>query len=355
MTPEAWGCPRKPLKNKNSLHLYFRFLFAYDASAMSLPLALPRPVSPDPSTALPSAPSARLGTSSLGTSRAIFTLPLRRLLGRLPGQPGLWVLREGKRTESFGGALGAARLRPQGHGGHPEASGRLAPPSAGLAHYFLLGALLRGERALFLDAANCFNPHRLAEMIARVNERRQGSSPCPTQAAEELLARVRLSRAFTCFQLAELVERVPAAARRWNARCVFVTGVPEIFDDEELEAAEARRVFLRALEGMRRWRAGERNLKLSTLVFTPVFTQPRALHRWLAAQLERTADGVFRFKETPQGLAVRGGEKLPALCAFSATSACPACPERSRGKRRRRAPLRLTILCETSVSSGPLW
>jgi len=199
---------------------------------------------------------------------------------------------------------------PYPSGGRTQ-SARLAPPTAGLAHYFLLGALLRGERALFLDAANCFNPHRLAEMIARLNERRQGARPCPTQATEELLARVRLSRAFTCFQLAELVERVPAAARRWGARCVFVTGVPEIFDDEELEAAEARRVFSRALEGMRRWRARERDLQLSTLVFTSVLTPLRTLRRWLGAQLERAADGVYRFEETPEGLAVRGGKVVP--------------------------------------------
>jgi hypothetical protein len=192
-------------------------------------------------------------------------------------------------------------------GGHPEASARLA-------HYFLLSALLRGQRALFLDAANCFNPHRLAEMIRRVNERRQGPRPCPTQAPEELLARVRLSRAFTCFQLAELVERVPAAARRYAARSVFVTGVPEIFDDEELEAAEARRVFARALAGMKRWCRDERGLQLSTLVFTSVFTQARPLHRSLGAQLERAATGVFRFEETPAGLAVRA-EKTFRLSA----------------------------------------
>jgi len=272
---------------------------------MSLPLALPRPV-----------------------SSAGFTLETRRLLARLPGVRGLWVMRpsyaqgatEGEvrlRPGSYGGqaqtppVTGQARLRPGGYGGQ----------AARLAHYFLLGALLRGERALFLDAANCFNPHRLARLCLMSYGgqaemmRRLGRQP------EELLARVRLSRAFTCFQLAELVERVPAAARRWGARCVFVTGVPEIFDDEELEAAEAQRVFLRALEGMRRWRVVERDLQLSTLVFTSVLTPLRTLRRWLEAQLERAADGVYRFEETPEGLAVRGREKLPALCASSATSA----------------------------------
>ena len=241
--------------------------------------------------------------------RTGFTLETRRLLGRLAGQRGLWVLREGLHTENAQTARGKPLPYPSGKATGSEGYGgqaaRLAPPTARLAHYFLLAALLRGERALFLDAANCFNPHRLTAMIARVNERRQGASPCPTQAPEELLGRVRLSRAFTCFQLAELVERVPRCAGRYGARCVFVTGVPEIFDDEELEANEARRVFLRALGAMRRWRANERGLPLSTLVFNAVLTPLRAPRRWLETQLARAADGVFRFQETPEGLAVR--------------------------------------------------
>ena len=266
-------------------------------------------------------------TSVSAAGRAGFTLETRRLLGRLPGQRGLWVVREGLHTENAQMARGKPLPYPSGKATGSEVYGGQA---ARLAHYFLLGALLRGERVLFLDAANCFNPHKLAALIARVNElrttgeqkHRAGASPAPTQACtEELLGRVHLSRAFTCFQLAELVERVPAAARRLGARCVFLTGVPEIFDDEELEASEARRVFLRALGAMRRWRANERELQLSTLVFNAILTPLHARRRWLETQLERAADDVFRFQETPQGLAVRGRENFPALCAPSATSA----------------------------------
>ena len=257
---------------------------------MSLPLALPQPV------------------SSPG-----FTLETRRLLARLPGERGLWVMQEAH--EQVQTARPEASPYPNGGG----------TQAARLAHYFLLAALLRGERALFLDAANCFNPHRLARLCSMSYGGQAEMIRRPGRQPEELLARVRLSRAFTCFQLAELVERVPAAAQRWGARCVFLTGVPEIFDDEELQEAEARRVFLRALAGMRRWRSYDRGLPLSTLVFTAVLTPlrpaPSGPQRWLAAQLQRAADGVFRFEKTPAGLAVRGGGKFPTLCAPSATSA----------------------------------
>jgi hypothetical protein len=153
--------------------------------------------------------------------------------------------------------------------GHPQST-RLAPHLSassgytltgqspvqkvtGLAHYFLTTPLLRGETVLVLDAANSFNPHRLASLARR----RGSSTPSGMNAAtlaKAYLERVRLSRAFTCFQLAELIERTPAAARRTGARRVVLTGVPDIFDDEELSDAEARAVFRRALARLRGWK-----------------------------------------------------------------------------------------------------
>lgn len=137
------------------------------------------------------------------------------------------------------------------------------------------------------------------------------------------LERVRLSRAFTCFQLAELIERVPAAARRTGARRVVLTGVPDIFDDEELSDVEARAVFRRALARLRGWKPPV----LTTLVFSDrseAETLPQALRslaegslskgaarpvRPLRAQLERElfrqADGVYRLEESAAGLWLR--------------------------------------------------
>ncbi|MFQ5724559.1 MAG: hypothetical protein ACE5G6_08690, partial [Terriglobia bacterium] len=151
-----------------------------------------------------------------------FTGPARRLLWTLTRRPGLVVV-----------------------SGHPE--------SSRLSHYFLAAPLLRGEAVLFLDAANCFNPYRL---VAFANQCRRPP--------REFLERVRVSRAFTCFQLAELVERTPAAARRFRTRRIVLTGVPDIFDDEELAPTEAKNVFRRALEQLRRWP----QQKLTALVFS---------------------------------------------------------------------------------------
>lgn len=230
--------------------------------------------------------------------RAGFTRETQRLLGQLPGRPGLWVVREGVHAAE----APTARVTSASLG----TSKPLPYPSAGraarLAHYFLLAPLLRGETVLFLDAANCFNPHRLARLCSMSYGRQARRGPEP----EEFLERVYLSRAFTCFQLAELIERTPAAARCYRARLVALTGVPDIFDDEELAAAEARRVFLRSLACLRKWPA----MRLTGLVFSGECVQCRPLRSWLEQQLGRAASGVYRFEESDLGLCLRPG-KLP--------------------------------------------
>jgi len=193
-----------------------------------------------------------------------FTSQARSLLGQLSRRRGLLVVH-----------------------GHPQGSR--------LAHYFLAGPLLRGEAILFLDAANCFDPHRLAAFAQRCRR-----SP------EEFLERVHLSRVFTCFQLAELIERTPAAARRYRAQRVFLTGVPDIFDDEELSAAEVRQVFRRSLERLRRWPSAV----LTALVFSDASARPRPLRHGLDWQLQRQATAVYRLEEGAAGLGLRAEKDL---------------------------------------------
>jgi len=189
-------------------------------------------------------------------------------------------------ARSLLGALSRRRGLVVVHG-HPQGSR--------LAHYFLAGPLLRGEAVLFLDAANCFDPHRLAAFAHRCRR-----SP------EEFLERVHLSRAFTCFQLAELIARTPAAARRYRVQRVLLTGVPDIFDDEELPAAEVRQVFRRSLEQLKRWPPAV----LTALVFSDASARPHPLRHWLDRQLQRQATAVYRLEEGAAGLCLRAEKDL---------------------------------------------
>ena len=189
--------------------------------------------------------------------------------------------------------------------------------SSRLSHYFLAAPLLRGETVLFLDAANCFDPYRIVALARK--ERRF---------PPDVLRSIRVSRAFTCFQMAELIERTAAAARGYGARCVVLTGFPDIFDDEEISAAEAKSVFTRALVVLRGWRAQ----RLAALAFSDLSPQPTPLRAWLARRLAREATAAYRFVETPTGLALR------LVCHAEPAAA----GEASQVKSRSFAPLRMT-------------
>ena len=80
--------------------------------------------------------------------------------------------------------------------------------TARLSHYFLPRLLLQGKRVLMLDGANCADP-RLLERLAR-----QRRVPF-----EQFSRQIQIARAFTCFQLTELIARVPRLLRTFPPSC----------------------------------------------------------------------------------------------------------------------------------------
>lgn len=238
-----------------------------------------------------------VGTLAVSVPPPVFAREARRLLWTLTAQPGLVVVRPSAWPPPSGG-----RLRASGH-----------LQSSRLAHYFLAAPLMRGEAVLFLDAANCFDPYRL---VAFAHQCRR--SP------QEFLQQVHISRAFTCFQMAELIERTLAAARRYRARRIFLTGFPDIFDDEELSVAEAQRVFRRSLAVLRGWPAE----RLTALAFSDAGPRPSPLGHWLRRQLAAPATSVYRLDETPEGLCLRA-EKQSKRESHSSLRTLRLCGEKS--------------------------
>ena len=117
--------------------------------------------------------------------------------------------------------------------------------AARLSHYFLPTLLLEGKRVLMLDGANCADP-RLLERLAR--QRR---------VSFELFSRqIRIARAFTCFQLSELIARVPRLLEDFPAQVLVVTAFPELYYDEDVRDWNARVAFEQALANLRRWARG---------------------------------------------------------------------------------------------------
>ena len=108
-----------------------------------------------------------------------------------------------------------------------------------LSHYFLPRVLLEEKRILYLDGANQISPLLIARFA-----RERGLEPSAFNTL------IRVSRAFTCFQLTELIRRVPKVLGAFAADVLIVTALPDLFFDEDVRDREARASFEHALEGL---------------------------------------------------------------------------------------------------------
>jgi len=113
---------------------------------------------------------------------------------------------------------------------------------ARLSHYFLPRLLMQGKRVLFLDGANSADP-RLIARFAR--ERRVPFAQFNQQ--------IEIARAFTCFQLTELIARVPQFLENFPAEALIVTAFPDLYYDEDVRDWDARIAFEQGLANLRRW------------------------------------------------------------------------------------------------------
>jgi hypothetical protein len=113
------------------------------------------------------------------------------------------------------------------------------PEMPRLSHHFLPRIFLNQGRALYLDGANQISPLLIARFA-----RERGLDPSAFNTL------IRVSRAFTCFQLTELIRRVPKALGAFAADVLIVTALPDLFFDEDVRDREARASFEHALEGL---------------------------------------------------------------------------------------------------------
>src|ERR1700676_1322529 len=86
------------------------------------------------------------------------------------------------------------------------------PEMPRLSHYFLPRILLEEKRILYLDGANQISPLLIARFA-----RERGLEPSAFNTL------IRVSRAFTCFQLTELIRRVPTILGTFAAHVLIVT------------------------------------------------------------------------------------------------------------------------------------
>ena len=164
---------------------------------------------------------------------------------------------------------------------------------ARLSHYFLPRLLMEGKRVLFLDGANSADP-RLLERFAR--ERRVPFA--------DFNRGIQIARAFTCFQLTELIARAPKFLADFPAEVVIVTAFPDLYFDEDVRDWNARVAFEQGLRNLRLGSAGilpaggrdGRAPSVALAVFSAIgdFAPPPA-RRQFFPKLCAAANEVWRF------------------------------------------------------------
>jgi hypothetical protein len=114
------------------------------------------------------------------------------------------------------------------------------PETPRLFHYFLPRLLAEGKRVLCLDGANRFDPLLIARLA-----RQRGMQ------AAEFNRGIRVARAFTCFQLTELLVRVPRFLQTFAADALIVTALPDLYLDQDIRDRDAAVAFRHALDALR--------------------------------------------------------------------------------------------------------
>jgi hypothetical protein len=158
------------------------------------------------------------------------------------------------------------------------------PEMPRLSHYFLPRLLFAKKQILYLDGANQISPLLLARFA-----RERGVEPSTVNSL------IRVARAFTCFQLTELVRRVPKTLEKFPADVLIVTALPDLYFDEDVRDREARASFEHALEGLR----NVAPLSLSIAVFSDA-TSFKTKRRDFFQRLRTQADHVVKVESTPE-------------------------------------------------------
>ena len=147
----------------------------------------------------------------------------------------------------------------------------------------------------FMDGANQISPLLLARFA---RERRVDPS--------SVNCLIRVARAFACFQLTELVRRVPQALERFPADVLIVTALPDLYFDEDVRDREACASFEHALEGLGKLAV----LPLSIAIFSDA-TSFKTSRREFLHRLCKQANEVVK-------VVARPGDELSFTCEKAA-------------------------------------
>jgi hypothetical protein len=150
--------------------------------------------------------------------------------------------------------------------------------------------LLRNRRVTVIDGANRFSPHAIA-MIARRNR----VDP------EEMLSRISVSRAFTCYQMESAVtDRAPAFLEHHDCSLLIVFGPLDLFYDEQAPMRDVHRGLRHMLDTLDLLK----QRGIAVLVTSQRIPAPRGRGH-LFSSLKTKADIVYRLDMGERYFALR--------------------------------------------------
>ncbi len=148
-----------------------------------------------------------------------------------------------------------------------------------------------------LDGGNCFNAYIVAQALrpALLPALLAQQARQQTQDVEAALERIRVARAFTCYQMVTLLDETPATAAATAVLDLLAT-----FRDETVPMAERQRLLGHCLERLELLAAAGPLLVSASPDGGPPMSSPHRQRQAtpgdeLLVRLERAADQVWRF------------------------------------------------------------
>src|SRR5580700_1665440 len=212
-----------------------------------------------------------------GRGHVIMSLSIAAAKTEQPATPSPWILAERSLTLLYG-----------------------CPEIQRLSHSFLPRILLHQKRVLYLDGANQISPLLIAQFA-----RRRGLEPSVFNNL------IRTARAFTCFQLTELIRRVPKVLATFSADVLIVTALPDLYFDEDVQDRPARASFEHALESLQQLAP----FQLSIAIFSDATSFKTKRHDFFK-KLRNQADHIVKVESGPESsLSFTREKNTPLLSA----------------------------------------
>jgi hypothetical protein len=120
-----------------------------------------------------------------------------------------------------------------------------------------------GGRAVFIDAANSFDPYLIVERCVPIKSE---------AAARKFCERITVFRAFTCYQLRKLVAdklRKEISKDGERVRSVFVTGIDSVFSEDDNTKEETEVLQLLMAQDLAKIAASKQNGDRGGMVLKP--------------------------------------------------------------------------------------